>query len=118
MEVGPRVDKLPLANTEMSDTFEVIPASAGDEALYSTLGVLKTRDLGHELWLSVGGWDFSSSGFATATTFSDLVTADITYQNVFSSSLTLFMMTWGLTGVDIEWPAALGNELNLDTTLA
>lgn len=55
------------------DTFQVIPAPQGDEALYQKLRMLRTRDLGQELWLSIGGWDFSDSYFPTATTFSDLL---------------------------------------------
>ncbi|KAK9418096.1 putative chitinase [Seiridium unicorne] len=102
------------------DTFKVVPASEGDETLYQQLAALKTRDLGLELWLSIGGWTFSDSTSATATTFSDLVNADTTYQNVFFSSLTLFMMTWGFTGVDIDWeyPAAddrSGRESDYDS---
>lgn len=38
------------------DTFEVVPATDADEALYPALRALQTRDLGQELWLSIGGW--------------------------------------------------------------
>jgi chitinase len=94
------------------DTFEVIPASSGDEALYPQLQALQTRDLGQELWLSIGGWDFTDSDSPTATTFSDLAAADITYQNVFFASLTLFMSTWGFTGVDIDWEYPAADDRN------
>ncbi|KAL7892931.1 hypothetical protein HDV64DRAFT_272901 [Trichoderma sp. TUCIM 5745] len=94
------------------DTYEIIPNAPADEDLYRQLAALHTRDLGQELWLSVGGWHFSESGAPTATTFSDLVNADITHQNVFFASLTLFMQTWGFTGIDIDWeyPAADGRN--------
>ncbi|ODM14596.1 hypothetical protein SI65_09941 [Aspergillus cristatus] len=67
-------------------TFEVIPTSEEDEVLYPQLQALQSRDLSQELWLSIGGWDFSDYDVPTATTFSDL----------------------GFTGVDIDWeyPAA------------
>lgn len=94
------------------DTFEVIPATAGDETLYPQLQALQSRDLGQQLWLSIGGWDFTDSGEPTATTFSDLAGAGITYQNVFFASLTLFMTTWGFTGVDIDWEYPVAPDRN------
>lgn len=94
------------------DTFEVLPASANDEQLYTELASLQGRDLGQEMWLSIGGWTFSDAGEPTATTFSDLAAADITYQNVFFASLTLFMTTWGFTGVDIDWEYPAADDRN------
>lgn len=94
------------------DTFKVGPATDADEALYPALRALQTRDLGQELWLSIGGWTFSDANQPTATTFSDLVNADITYQNVFFASLTLYMMTWGFTGVDIDWEYPAADDRN------
>ncbi|GIJ85577.1 hypothetical protein Asppvi_004436 [Aspergillus pseudoviridinutans] len=90
------------------DTFEVIPASNADTLLYPQLQALQMRDLSQELWLSIGGWDFSDSGTPTATTFSDLVGASTSQQNAFFKSLIQFMTTYGFTGVDIDWeyPAA------------
>jgi chitinase len=85
------------------ETFEVVPATPEDEQLYPQLKALRTRDLGQQFWLSIGGWDFTDSGTPTATTFSDLAAAPITFQNVFFASLTLFMSTWGFSGVDIDW---------------
>ncbi|KAH8696452.1 hypothetical protein BGW36DRAFT_381047 [Talaromyces proteolyticus] len=90
------------------DTFGVISGSPGDEQLYPQLQALQSRDLGQQLWLSIGGWDFTDSDSPTVTTFSDLSAADTVHQNAFFTSLTLFMTTWGFTGVDIDWeyPAA------------
>jgi chitinase len=90
------------------DSFEVIPASNADKLLYPQMQALQMRDLSQELWLSIGGWDFSDSGAATATTFSDLVGASTSKQNAFFKSLTQFMTTYGFTGIDIDWeyPAA------------
>ncbi|KAJ6105101.1 hypothetical protein N7523_010175 [Penicillium sp. IBT 18751x] len=90
------------------DTFEVIPENNADTQLYPQLAALSSRDLGQEHWLSIGGWDFSDDDAPTATTFSDLCAADTDTQNDFFKSLTLFMNTYGFTGVDIDWeyPAA------------
>ncbi|PWY73016.1 glycoside hydrolase [Aspergillus heteromorphus CBS 117.55] len=94
------------------DTFEVIPAEQVDELLYPQLAALQTRDLGQELWLSIGGWDFSDSDEPTATTFSDLAAADTAKQNVFFKSLINFMSTYGFTGVDIDWEYPAASDRN------
>ncbi|KAE8150988.1 hypothetical protein BDV25DRAFT_129159 [Aspergillus avenaceus] len=94
------------------DTFEVIPASQDDELLYPQLEALQARDLGQELWLSIGGWDFSDAGQPTATTFSDLVGASKSKQNAFFKSLTNFMTTWGFTGIDIDWEYPAADDRN------
>jgi chitinase len=94
------------------NTFEVIPASADDEQLYPELVALQSRDLGQQLWLSIGGWDFTDAGTPTATTFSDLAAADASKQNDFFKSLTLFMATYGFTGVDIDWEYPAADDRN------
>ncbi|RAH47433.1 chitinase [Aspergillus brunneoviolaceus CBS 621.78] len=94
------------------DTFEVIPAEAGDESLYSQLQALQMRDPEQELWLSIGGWDFSDSNSPTATTFSDLVAADSGQQNAFFSSLINFMSSFGFSGVDIDWEYPVAADRN------
>ncbi|KAK2669844.1 Chitinase II [Fusarium oxysporum f. sp. vasinfectum] len=94
------------------DSFKVIPAGASDVKLYPQLAALKTRDMGQELWLSIGGWTFSDNGSPTATTFSDLVNADETRQRVFFASLILFMQTWGFSGVDIDWEYPVDHDRN------
>ncbi|EWY79621.1 hypothetical protein FOYG_17254 [Fusarium oxysporum NRRL 32931] len=93
-------------------SFQVIPAGETDKRLYPQLAALKTRDVGQELWLSIGGWTFSDNGSPTATTFSDLVNADTTRQRAFFASLTLFMQTWGFTGVDIDWEYPVDHDRN------
>ncbi|UZP46437.1 hypothetical protein NXS19_014249 [Fusarium pseudograminearum] len=93
-------------------SFKVEPANAGDEQLYSQLSALKTRDSGQELWLSIGGWAFSDKGSPTATTFSDLVNADEIRQTYFFATLTLFMQTWGFTGIDIDWEYPVDTDRN------
>lgn len=93
-------------------TFEVVPGSSGDEQLYQLLEALQIRDLGQQLWISIGGWDFSNSDAPTATTFSDLAAADTTQQNAFFNSLILFMNTWGFTGVDIDWEYPAADDRN------
>ncbi|KAG7425121.1 Killer toxin subunits alpha/beta [Fusarium oxysporum f. sp. raphani] len=93
-------------------SFQVIPANTEDEKLYPQLAALKSRDAGQELWLSIGGWTFSDNGSPTATTFSDLVNADTTRQRAFFASLTLFMQTWGFSGVDIDWEYPVDHDRN------
>ncbi|KAF5655126.1 glycoside superfamily [Fusarium sp. NRRL 25303] len=94
------------------DSFKVIPGTADDERLYPDLAALKTRDIGQELWLSIGGWTFSDNGSPTATTFSDLVNAEETRQRAFFASLVLFMQTWGFSGVDIDWEYPVDHDRN------
>ncbi|KAJ6096607.1 Glycoside hydrolase superfamily [Penicillium sp. IBT 16267x] len=94
------------------DTFEVIPAETSDEALYAGLAALQLRDPDQELWLSIGGWDFTDSGEPTATTFSDLAAAGTTEQNAFFKSLINFMSTYGFTGVDIDWEYPVASDRN------
>ncbi|GKU22649.1 unnamed protein product [Fusarium langsethiae] len=93
-------------------SFQVIPANEEDRRLYPQLAALKSRDVGQELWLSIGGWTFSDNGSPTATTFSDLVNADTTRQRAFFTSLTLFMQTWGFSGVDIDWEYPVDHDRN------
>lgn len=94
------------------NTFEVIPASEADKLLYPQLEALQSRDLSQELWLSIGGWDFSDNDAPTATTFSDLAGADTAQQNSFFKSLVLFMNTYGFTGVDIDWEYPAADDRN------
>ncbi|PYH88797.1 glycoside hydrolase, partial [Aspergillus ellipticus CBS 707.79] len=94
------------------DTFEVIPAAQGDELLYPQLEALQLRESDQELWLSIGGWDFSDSNEPTAHTFSDLAAASTTRQNAFFKSLINFMSTYGFTGVDIDWEYPAASDRN------
>ncbi|PYI05155.1 glycoside hydrolase [Aspergillus sclerotiicarbonarius CBS 121057] len=94
------------------DTFEVVPSAARDKKLYPYLAMLHTRDLGQELWLSIGGRAFSDNGAPTATTFSDLAAADIIQQNVFFTSLIRFMHTYHFVGVDIDWEYPVASDRN------
>jgi chitinase len=93
-------------------SFKVMPYATSDEKLYPQLASLKTRDPGQEFWLSIGGWTFSDTGSPTATTFSDLVNAPEHRQQAFFTSLTLFMQTWGFTGVDIDWEYPVDHDRN------
>ncbi|EXK25265.1 hypothetical protein FOMG_18061 [Fusarium oxysporum f. sp. melonis 26406] len=93
-------------------SFKVVPSDAGDVKLYSQLAALKSRDPGQELWLSIGGWTFSDKGSPTATTFSDLVNAPETRQNVFFAYLINFMQTWKFSGIDIDWEYPVDHDRN------
>ncbi|ERT00776.1 hypothetical protein HMPREF1624_02009 [Sporothrix schenckii ATCC 58251] len=83
-------------------TFTVVPAANTDSDLYQRLQAIKTRDLGLQTWISIGGWTFNDDDQPTRTTFSDLA-ASATNQEAFFASLLQFMQTWGFTGVDIDW---------------
>lgn len=88
------------------NTFEVVPASADDVALYSSITGLKQWDSSLKVYISIGGWDFNNPG-PTATTFSDLAASPANQQKFFVSLIS-FMSTYNFDGVDIDWeyPAA------------
>ncbi|CAK7230765.1 hypothetical protein SCUCBS95973_007682 [Sporothrix curviconia] len=63
-------------------TFTVVPAASTDSDLYQRLQAIKTRDLGLQTWIAIGG---------------------AANQEAFFASLLQFMQTWGFTAVDIDW---------------
>lgn len=83
-------------------SFNVVPSAASDESLYPLMQALKTRDLGLQTWIAIGGWTFNDDDQPTKTTFSDLAASPAS-QDAFFASLLQFMQTWGFTGVDIDW---------------
>ncbi|BCS04193.1 glycoside hydrolase family 18 protein [Aspergillus luchuensis] len=88
------------------DTFEVRPSLTADIELFKRVARLKQEDPDLKVYIAIGGWSYNDPG-PTATTFSDLA-ASTSNQNKFFNSLTKFMSTYDLDGVDIDWeyPAA------------
>ncbi|KAF0642197.1 hypothetical protein FPSE5266_05536 [Fusarium pseudograminearum] len=91
-------------------TFEIVPASSKDPALYRELTNKKKTDPKLKVFIAIGGWAFNDPG-PTVTTFSDIARSD-TNQRAFIKSLISFMATYGFDGVDIDWeyPAADDRE--------
>ncbi|KAH8802952.1 hypothetical protein F5884DRAFT_903558 [Xylogone sp. PMI_703] len=86
-------------------TFEIVPATPEEVALFPEFTALKQSKPGLECWLSIGGWAFNDPG-PTMFTFSELVAssaAQSSAQSRFFSSLLSFMSQYGFDGVDIDW---------------
>ncbi|KAL2812544.1 glycoside hydrolase superfamily [Aspergillus cavernicola] len=85
-------------------TFQVLPMSAGDEALYPQFTALKSKKPSLKTWIAVGGWSFNDATNSpnTQTAFSDMAGSAANRQ-MFIASLRHFMQTWGFDGVDIDW---------------
>ncbi len=84
------------------NTFQVVPADAGDVDLYARLTALKQQDAALKVYISIGGWDFNDPGGPIANVFSDLAASEAN-QVVFFASLISFMSTYNFDGVDIDW---------------
>ncbi|KAK1971060.1 hypothetical protein LY78DRAFT_568603 [Colletotrichum sublineola] len=88
-----------------SSTFTLIPdANTGADQL-KQLAALKGQATGLHVWLTLGGYDFSTgSGRASDTQgiLSDMVS---TYENrqKFLANLVSFVREYGFDGVDIDW---------------
>ena len=80
-------------------TFQIVPASSRDPALYRRLTSLKRLDPGLKVYIAIGGWAFNDPG-PTATTFSDLAASE-SNQRAFISSLISFLNTYDFDGVDV-----------------
>ncbi|KAF4454651.1 hypothetical protein F53441_2885 [Fusarium austroafricanum] len=91
-------------------TFQIVPASSKDPALYRELTRKKKIDPKLKVFIAIGGWAFNDPG-PTVTTFSDIARSDAN-QRTFIKSLISFMATYGFDGVDIDWeyPAADDRE--------
>ncbi|CAM1509012.1 Fc.00g027510.m01.CDS01 [Cosmosporella sp. VM-42] len=82
-------------------TYEITPATKGDDQLYKLLTNLKLQDLDLKVFISIGGWAFSEAD-ATKTIFSETAASE-EKQKVFIQSLISFMNTNDFDGVDIDW---------------
>ncbi|KAF5591845.1 class V chitinase [Fusarium pseudocircinatum] len=91
-------------------TFQIVPASSKDPALYRELTRKKKIDPKLKVFIAIGGWAFNDPG-PTVTTFSDIARSDAN-QRTFIKSLISFMATYGFDGIDIDWeyPAADDRE--------
>ncbi|KAL2785261.1 hypothetical protein BJX66DRAFT_329388 [Aspergillus keveii] len=85
-------------------TFQVLPMSANDEALYPQFTGLKSKKPSLKTWIAVGGWSFNDATNSpnTQTAFSDMARS-ATNRQTFINSLLHFMQTWGFDGVDLDW---------------
>lgn len=88
------------------DTFKVRPSLSADIELFKRVTRLKQSDPDLKVFIAIGGWTYNDPG-PTGTTFSDLAASE-SNQNKSFDSLTKFMSTYDLDGVDIDWeyPAA------------
>ncbi|KAH8800155.1 hypothetical protein F5884DRAFT_904862 [Xylogone sp. PMI_703] len=91
------------------NSFEVVPASASDVALYTGITGLKRLYPFLQVWISIGGWSMNDPDQPTATTFSDLA-GSASAQEAFTNSLISFMSTYGFDGVDIDWEYPVAPE--------
>lgn len=91
-------------------TFEVKPDARADPDMYRRMTLMKQKDPGMSVFVSLGGWSFSNPGAPTHTTFSDLAGASEDRQRRFIRSLIGFMSKFDFDGVDIDWeyPVASG----------
>jgi GH18 family chitinase len=83
-------------------TFEVLPASTQDVAMYKRVTFLKKRDPDLKVFIAIGGWTFNDEGTKTRTTFSDMARSEQN-QQAFIKSLISFMSTYDFDGVDLDW---------------
>ncbi|KAL5340440.1 hypothetical protein BJX70DRAFT_396691 [Aspergillus crustosus] len=85
-------------------TFQVLPMSANDEALYPQFTGLKSKKPSLKTWIAVGGWSFNDATNSpnTQTAFSDMASSAAN-RRTFISSLLHFMQAWGFDGVDLDW---------------
>ncbi|KAK3326738.1 bacteriodes thetaiotaomicron symbiotic chitinase, partial [Apodospora peruviana] len=81
-------------------TWEVVPASPDDVALFTEFTGLKKDGL--ETWIAIGGFDFSDPGTATHTAWSNM-TASAAARKAFIASVMSFMDLYGFQGVDLDW---------------
>lgn len=82
--------------------FAMDPMSSDVASLYKQVTHLKSRTIGLEVWISIGGWAFNDPG-KTRTTFSDLAASPEIFQEEFFHSLITFMLNNNFDGVDIDW---------------
>ncbi|KAF9480694.1 hypothetical protein BDN70DRAFT_992496 [Pholiota conissans] len=84
----------------ISDSFQVIPMDAGDEALWQRTTNLKSNAPALKVFLSIGGWSFNDP--PTQNIFSDLVASSGNTQTFIASVLSV-METYGFDGIDVDW---------------
>ena len=73
-----------------------------DKQYINDFTALKGKGNNLQTWVAVGGFDFSNSGTATHTTWSDLC-ADAGHRAAFIQSARNFMDQYGFQGIDIDW---------------
>ncbi|KAB8073077.1 glycoside hydrolase superfamily [Aspergillus leporis] len=85
-------------------TFEVLPMSGEDTALYPQFTALKAKKPSLKAWISIGGWAFNDATNSpnTQTAFSEMA-GSAASRAKFTQSILSFMSTWGFDGVDFDW---------------
>ncbi|KAL3490749.1 killer toxin alpha/beta [Aspergillus germanicus] len=119
------IDILPLTHINFAfalfhpTTFQILPMSANDEALYPQFTGLKSKKPSLKTWIAVRGWSFNdTTNFPnTQTAFSDMASSAAS-RRTFINSILHFMQTWGFDGVDLDWeyPGADDHGGMLDDT--
>ncbi|KAK4459439.1 glycoside hydrolase superfamily, partial [Cladorrhinum samala] len=88
-------------------TYQIVPASASDAALYKRLTDLKEKDRELKAYISIGRWTagYPIPGLSRPAfnTFSNLVASEV-HQRAFFVSLIQFMNKYNFDGVDWEFP--------------
>ncbi|KAL1598813.1 hypothetical protein SLS60_007955 [Paraconiothyrium brasiliense] len=84
-------------------TFQIRLQNSQDDTVYREFVELKNG--GIQVWLGVGGWEFSDEG-PTRTTWSDLASSAANRKTFITSTLQ-FLKDYGFQGLDVdwEWPA-------------
>ncbi|GKT50966.1 mutanase Pc12g07500 [Colletotrichum spaethianum] len=86
-------------------TFALIPDANGDEDQLRQLAALKGQATGLHVWLTLGGYDFSTGSRKASGTqgiFSDIASTHENRQK-FLANLVSFLQKFGFDGVDIDW---------------
>ncbi|KAL3443269.1 killer toxin alpha/beta [Aspergillus insuetus] len=112
------IDILPLTHINFAfaffhpTTFQILPMSANDEALYPKFTGLKSKKPSLKTWIAVGGWSFNDAINSpnTRTAFSDMASSAAS-RRTFINSLLHFMQTWGFDGVDLDWEYVGADDL-------
>ncbi|KAF7171570.1 hypothetical protein CNMCM5623_003945 [Aspergillus felis] len=89
-------------------TFEVGPAQSDDIDLLQRVTNLKRIDPDLKVMIALGGWTFNDPG-ATRTIFSDIAGSEDN-QRKFFKSLTSFLSTYDLDGVDLDWEYPVADD--------
>ncbi|OKP10021.1 Endochitinase [Penicillium subrubescens] len=83
------------------ETFEVRPDRTTDLKVLSRVTALKRQDPDLKVMIALGGWTFSDPG-PTQMVFSDIARSTEN-QKKFFASITKFLSTYDLDGVDLDW---------------
>jgi GH18 family chitinase len=83
----------------ISSSYEIVEMTSGDSDLWSRTTALKKRNVGLQVWLSIGGWTFNDP--PTSHIFSNLVASSDHTQTFIKSAISI-MKAYGFDGIDVE----------------